>query len=88
MYNNTDFEKLWFLYTTEGHPKGISINSYCAQQGIPYKSFYDWLRQCQKKVVLVCVEGLPVEETSTVVSSAASVSLTAAGSRVADAPQG
>ena len=88
MYSNTDFEKLWFLYTTEGQPKGISINSYCAQQGIPYKSFYDWLRQRQKKVVPVCVEGFPVEEASTVVSLAATVSLTSAGSRVADAPPG
>lgn len=68
MYSNTDFEKLWFLYTTEGQPKGISINSYCVQQGISYKSFYDWLRKRQKNVVPVCVDGLPVEETSTVVS--------------------
>ncbi|MCS2335787.1 MULTISPECIES: hypothetical protein [Bacteroides] len=54
MYINTNFEKLWFLYTTEGQPKGISINTYYAQQDIPYKSFYDWLRKRQKKVVPVC----------------------------------
>ena len=34
--------------------------------GHSYKSFYDWLRQRQKKVVPVCVEGFPVEEASTV----------------------
>ena len=29
MYSNSDFEKLWFLYKTEGEPKGISLNSFC-----------------------------------------------------------
>ena len=29
MYNNSDFEKLWLLYKTEGEPEGISINSFC-----------------------------------------------------------
>ena len=35
MYSNSDFEKLWFLYKTEGEPKGISINSFCVNQGVP-----------------------------------------------------
>ena len=26
MYSASDFEKLWFLYKTEGEPKGISLN--------------------------------------------------------------
>ena len=28
MYSASDFEKLWFLYKTEGEPNGISINSF------------------------------------------------------------
>ena len=34
MYSNSDFVKLWFLYKTEGEPKGISINSFCVNQGV------------------------------------------------------
>ena len=30
MYSASDFEKLWFLYKTEGEPKGISLSSFCA----------------------------------------------------------
>ena len=30
MYSASDFEKLWFLYKTEGEPKEISLNSFFA----------------------------------------------------------
>ena len=49
MYSNSDFEKVWFLYKTEGEPKGISINSFCVSQGIPYTQFNDWFRKTHKK---------------------------------------
>lgn len=29
MYSSKDLERLWFLYKTEGEPKGVSINSFC-----------------------------------------------------------
>ena len=29
MFSEKDFERLWFLYKTEGEPKGVSINSFC-----------------------------------------------------------
>ena len=45
MFSNSDFEKLWFLYKTEGEPKGISINSFCVGQGVPYNQFNDWFRK-------------------------------------------
>ena len=48
MYSTSDFEKLWFLYQTEGSPKGISINTYCAQHSIAYTQFYGWLRNRSK----------------------------------------
>ena len=34
MYSANDFEKLWFLYKTEGEPKGISLNSFCVSHGV------------------------------------------------------
>jgi len=46
---------------TEGEPKGVSINSFCISNNIPYTAFYDWFKKTQKKVVPVEVEGIPEE---------------------------
>jgi len=56
MFSEKDFERLWFLYKTEGEPKGVSINSFCISNNIPYTAFYDWFKKAQKKVVPVEVE--------------------------------
>lgn len=61
MFSEKDFERLWFLYRTEGEPKGVSINSFCISNNIPYTAFYDWFNKTQKKVVPVEVEGIPEE---------------------------
>ena len=61
MFSEKDFERLWFLYKTEGEPKGISINSFCISTNIAYTAFYDWFKKTQKKVVPVEVEGIPEE---------------------------
>jgi hypothetical protein len=60
-YSSSDFEKVWFLYKTEGEPKGISINAFCMNQGIPYTQFYDWFRRTRQQVVPVQVDGMPSE---------------------------
>ena len=74
MFSNSDFEKLWFLYKTEGEPKGISINSFCVNQGVPYNQFNDWFRKTHKKIVPVQIDGIPsvdeapvTEDTSKIV---------------------
>ena len=59
MFSEKDFERLWFLYKTEGEPKGVSINSFCISNNIPYTAFYDWFKKTQKRVVPVEVEGIP-----------------------------
>ncbi|WP_294586102.1 hypothetical protein [uncultured Phocaeicola sp.] len=41
MFSEKDFERLWFLYKTEGEPNGVSINSFCIGNNIPYTAFYD-----------------------------------------------
>ena len=61
MFSEKDFERLWFLYKTEGEPKGVSINSFCIGNNIPYTAFYDWFKKTQKQVVPVEVEGIPEE---------------------------
>ena len=66
MFSNSDFEKLWFLYKTEGEPKGISINSFCVNQGVPYNQFNDWFRKTHKKIVdgIPSVDESPVKEST------------------------
>ena len=49
MFSEKDFERLWFLYKTEGEPKGVSINSFCISNNIPYTAFYDWFKKRKKK---------------------------------------
>jgi hypothetical protein len=65
-YSSSDFEKVWFLYKTEGEPKGISINAFCMNQGIPYTQFSDWFRRTRKQVVPVQVDGIPSENETNV----------------------
>lgn len=64
MYSASDFEKLWFLYKTEGEPKGISLNSFCVSHGVPYTQFNTWFRKTQRSVVPLEVDGLPAEVSS------------------------
>lgn len=59
MYSSKDLERLWFLYKTEGEPKGVSINSFCVSNNVPYTVFNDWYRKTQKKAVPVEVVGIP-----------------------------
>lgn len=49
MYSDKDFQTFWFRYKTEGEPHGISINSFCINQGVPYKQFYAWFKKHAKE---------------------------------------
>lgn len=69
MYSSGDFEKLWFLYKTEGEPQGISINSFCLTQGIPYRDFNSWFVKTRKKIVPVQIEGAPSSDSLVAESS-------------------
>lgn len=62
MMSNNDFEKLWFLYKTEGEPHQISINEFCLKQGVEYTKFYAWYKRTKKQVVPVTIEGAPTLE--------------------------
>ena len=73
MFSNSDFEKLWFLYKTEGEPKGISINSFCVNQGVPYNQFNDWFRKTHKKIVPVQIDGIPSVDEAPVKESTSKV---------------
>lgn len=57
MISTKDYEKLCFLYQTEGAPKGVSINTFCKNNGINYEAFNDWLRMAHRAVCKVEVTG-------------------------------
>jgi hypothetical protein len=63
MFSSKDFEKVWFLYKTEGEPKGISINAFCQIQGVPYEPFDEWYRKTRQKIVPLEVEGAPTADS-------------------------
>ena len=54
-----DFEKLWFLYQTEGVPEEESINSFCKKNGVPYEEFDKWFRKTHQAVGRVEIENIP-----------------------------
>ena len=63
MISNSDFEKLWVLYKTEGEPQGVSINAFCISRGVNYNEFNKWFRKMHKSVVTLEVEGAPSSES-------------------------
>ena len=73
MISNSDFEKLWFLYKTEGEPKGVSINAFCLSRGVNYNEFNKWFRKMHKSIVPVEIEGAPEGEIEETVETASDV---------------
>lgn len=65
MYSSSDFQKLWFLYKTEGAPKGISLESFCQSNGIPYEPFSKWFGKYHRSVIPLQVDGRPEEASET-----------------------
>ena len=63
MISNSDFEKLWFLYKTEGEPKGVSINAFCLSRGVNYNEFNKWFRKMHKSIVPLEIENAPASES-------------------------
>ena len=53
MYSSKDFEKLCFLYKTEGEPKGVSINSFCVLNMVPTCMWMNLV--ALPNIVLACV---------------------------------
>ena len=62
MESKIDYEKIWFLYQTEGAPKGVSINSFCESHGIHYHDFERWFKSRHRTVAPIEIIGMPSEE--------------------------
>ena len=63
MISNSEFEKLWVLYKTEGEPKGVSVNAFCVSRGVNYREFNKWYYKMHKAIVPLEIEDSPVSET-------------------------
>ena len=63
MISNSDFEKLWFLYKTEGEPKGVSINAFCIYLGVNYNGFNRRFLKMHKAIVPLEIENAPASES-------------------------
>ena len=65
MYSSEDLERFYFQYKTEALPLGMSIETFCLKNKVPYNIFSKWYKDTRKKVVEVQVDGIPrVRETS------------------------
>lgn len=65
MYSSEDLERFYFQYKTEALPLGMSIESFCLKNKVPYNIFSKWYKDTRKKIVEVQVDGVPlVKETS------------------------
>lgn len=63
MISNSEFEKLWVLYKTEGEPKGVSINAFCISRGVNYREFNKWYHKMNKSIVPLEIEDAPSSES-------------------------
>ncbi|WP_278372239.1 hypothetical protein [Segatella bryantii] len=59
MESTEEFEKLLFLYKTEG--KNMSIETFCVHNGINYRAFDKWYRNTHKNIVPVQIVDIPEE---------------------------
>ena len=61
MYSSEDLERFYFQYKTEALPLGMSIETFCLKNKVPYNIFSKWYKDTRKKVVEVQVDGIPSE---------------------------
>lgn len=60
MESTTDFEKLLFLYKTEG--RNMTIESFCINNGVNYRTFDRWYRNSHKDIVPIQITDKPEAE--------------------------
>lgn len=59
MYSSEDLERFYFQYQTEAVPHGVSLQSFCSKNNVPYNLFHKWYKDTRKKIVEVQVDGVP-----------------------------
>ena len=64
MYSSEDLERFYFQYKTEALPLGMSIETFCLKNKVPYNIFSKWYKDTRQKIVEVSVDGLPSADSS------------------------
>ena len=59
MLSSEDLERFYFQYQTEAVPLGMSVQTFCLRNNVPYNIFQKWYKDTRKKVVEVQVDGAP-----------------------------
>lgn len=59
MYSSEDLERFYFQYQTEAVPHGVSLQSFCSTNNVPYNLFHKWYKDTRRKIVEVQVDGVP-----------------------------
>ena len=62
--SSKDYEKLWFMYQSEGLPQNMSINDFCIKNGVSYTEFNKWFRSHHKSVIPIEISGKPTQENT------------------------
>ncbi len=59
MYSSNDFERLFIRYKAEAVPAGVSMQTFCDANKVPYNLFLNWYKSTRHKVVPVLVTNRP-----------------------------
>ena len=63
MLSSEDLERFYFQYQTEAVPLGMSVQTFCLRNNVPYNIFHKWHKDTRKKIVEVQVDGVPSGST-------------------------
>jgi hypothetical protein len=61
-YTGEDFERFYIRYQAEAMPRGVSIQTFCSSNGVPFNLFNKWYKDTRHRIVSVQVDGTPARE--------------------------
>lgn len=64
MLSSEDLERFYFQYQTEAVPLGMSVQTFCLRNNVPYNIFHKWYKDTRKRIVRVQMDGTPPEPVS------------------------
>ncbi len=61
MLSGEDLERFYFQYQTEAVPLGMSVQTFCLRNNVPYNIFHKWYKDTRKRIVRIQMDGIPPE---------------------------
>ena len=59
MLSSEDLERFYFQYQTEAVPLGMSVQTFCLRNNVPYNIFHKWYKDTRKRIVRIQMDGTP-----------------------------